>query len=229
MAKKINLNIQLFNSAEDQWFDQTQQVALLQKIKTALDNLTTATDSFASGISTLADEWHSQDAVKYGNPIVTDLKTFIKESREYVASITSWLSSHGQKINVINGNSVSFAKSDASASIVIKDFTDNAQHRGLANVSTATNTKTKLTEAASDISAALSSALSAASSNLDAFPGGIVSSSLLPTIRTENARVNMSFSSLTTNLTSFLEKLSGAISEATTNAATAASSAGKSE
>ncbi len=220
MAKKINLNIQLFNTSQDQWFDEAQQEALLRDTKTGLDQLTTGTDTLAKAISTLADNWHSPDAEKYGNPLVSSLKTFIKDSRQYVSSITSWMATHGTKINTINGATVSFAGEEANTSIQINDFRDDASRRGLTDVNTASTTKTNLTNAVSSIETALQTVMRAASSNQSALPQGVIPNSLIPTVTSENEKIKGSFDGVKTSVSDFTASLSEAIS----NASSAASS-----
>ena len=218
MAKKINLDIQLFNTSQDQWFDEAQQEALLRDTKAGLDSLTTGTDELAKAISTLAENWHSPDAEKYGNPLVTSLKTFIKDSREYVSSITNWMATHGTKINTINGASVSFSGKEANTSITINDFKDDASRRGLTDVNTATTTKTSLTNAVSSIEAALQTVMRAATSNQNALPQGVIPNSLVPTVSSENEKIKGSFDGVKTAVSNFTASLSEAISSASSAA-----------
>lgn len=208
----MKLNIQ--NFSDKMTFNQAEQTALLSGTQTALNQLVNANNTLITAMSYLSENWHSTDATKVGNEAASSLKKLCDSANQYVASITTWFANHACNLNVINGESFTLKGTNEGDVAQTKqiNFTNDTTRIGLTNPEVAANYSKQMQSSTSEVESALDKVLSAASSNPDALPLGVVDDTLVPTINSENGKVKSSLSSFREDLTSMVEALSQAIS-----------------
>ena len=189
----MKLNIQTFNSFDDEWFDEGQQHALISGVERGLHDVVQGIETVGARLNQLRNEWHSDEAARVGNPAADSFNKLSPAAVEYVNSIGNWMASHGSAINVRQGHEVRFTKLDGSANGRVGEFYDVASKRGLENSEVASNTANALNEGVELIGSGLKSVMSAVTSNPDAMPKGVVPDSLEPTVRAENAKVESKY------------------------------------
>lgn len=218
---KMNLNVQLFNSASDEWFDEAQQRSLIDGVRKGLSSVIQGIERVGARLDQLTGQWHSEDAEKYGNPTAENFNSFAPAAVNYVKSVGDWMASHGSGVNIMQGNEIRYTNLDGQANSKVGTFTDNASRRGLENSETAEDTAKALQEGVSLIDDGLKQVVNAVTSNPDAMPKGVVPDSLEPVVRAENTKLSDSFGSLRDSMSETLRALHNAIVEASSRAAAA--------
>lgn len=216
---KVKLDIQLFNSSEDEWFNEEQQRALIEGVRKGLQGIVQGVERVGARLDQLTGQWHSQDAEKYGNPTADDFNTFSPKAIEYVNSVGNWMASHGAHVNVMQGNEVHYSNLDGSVNSKVGNFSDDSSRRGLENADTAENTANVLRDGVEIISNGFKDVLNAVRQNPDAMPKGVVPNSLEPVVSQENAKITEEFASFRDSISEFLKALHEAIVSSSAQAA----------